>query len=128
METLQTLNPWVFVAIAVGLSVIVGVLVFISQKKKWDYSRAEAMRAKVEQEVPKLRESEASALESEAQAERARADAERFEAQASERRREIEEQLSALNEQLRAADERDPFVDNDVEHGTWMTRLVATEA
>jgi hypothetical protein len=115
MENLQRLDPWVVVVIAVGLSVVVAALVFMSQKKKWDYSRAEAMRRNVEQELPELRKREASALETEAQAERARADAERLEAQASERRSEVEEQRSELNEKLRAADERDPFVDNDVD-------------
>ncbi|HUS22259.1 MAG TPA: hypothetical protein VMZ66_09640 [Aeromicrobium sp.] len=115
MGNLQDLDPWVFVAVAVALSVVVGILVFLSQKKKWDYSRAEAMRAKVEQELPELREREASALESEAQAERARADADRLEAQASERRSEVEDQRSELAEQLRAADERDPSVHNDVD-------------
>jgi len=116
MENLQNLNPWIVVAIAVGLAVVTGVLLVMSQRKKWDYSRAEAMRAKVERELPKLRESEASVLETQAQAERARADADRLEAQASERRSEVEDQRNALNEQLRAADDRDPFVDNDVEH------------
>jgi hypothetical protein len=124
MENLQNLDPWVFVAVAVGLSLVVGVLVLMSQRKKWDHSRAEAMRAKVEQELPQLRKREASALETEAQAERARADAELLETEASERRSEVEDQRSALNEKLRAADERDPFVDSDedqhrhVDHST----------
>lgn len=116
METLQNLDPWVVLAIAVGLSVVTGVLVVMSQKKKWDYSRAEAMRAKVERELPSWRKNEASVLETEAQAERARAAAERLAAQASERRSEVEDQRQALNQQLQAADERDPFVDTDVEH------------
>lgn len=115
MENFQNLDPWVWVAAAVGLLIVVGLLVFMSQKKKWDYSRAEAMRTKVDQELRELRESEASTLETEAQAERARAEAERLEAQASERRSEVDDQRSALNEQLRAADERDPFVDNDAD-------------
>jgi hypothetical protein len=91
------------------------VALLISKKSKWDHTRAEAMRSKVEQELPELRKREASALETEAQAERARADAERLEAQASERRSEVEDQRSALNEQLRAADERDPLVNNETD-------------
>jgi low affinity Fe/Cu permease len=116
METLQNLDPWVIIAIAVGLSVVTGVLVVMSQKRKWDYSKAEAMRAKVEKELPELRKREASALDIEAQADRTRAEAERLEERAREWISEVEEQRNALNEQLRAADERDPFVDNDVEH------------
>lgn len=113
METLQNLDPWVVVAIAAGLSVVVAVLVFLSQKKKWDYSRAEAMRSKVEQQLPELHNAEASALETEAKAERARADAELLEAEASKLRNEVKDKRSELNEQLREADERDPFVDNN---------------
>jgi hypothetical protein len=115
METLQNLDPWVVVAIAVGLSVVVGAVVFMSQKKKWDYSRAEAMRSKVEHELPELRKREASALETEAQAKRARLDLELLEAEASKLRNEVDDKRSELNEQLRAADERDPLVDNDLD-------------
>ena len=115
METLQNLDPWVVVAIAVGLSVVVGAVVFMSQKKKWDYSRAEAMRSKVEQELPELRKREASALETEAQAKRARLDLELLEAEANKLRNEVDDKRSELNEQLRAADERDPLVDNDLD-------------
>ena len=115
METLQNLDPWVVVAITGGMSVVVGAVVFMSQKKKWDYSRAEAMRSKVEQELPELRKREASALETEAQAERARLDLELLEAEASKLRSEVDDKRSELNEQLRAADERDPLVDNDLD-------------
>ena len=109
------MDPWVVVAIAVGLSVVVGAVVFMSQKKKWDYSRAEAMRSKVEHELPELRKREASALETEAQAKRARLDLELLEAEASKLRNEVDDKRSELNEQLRAADERDPLVDNDLD-------------
>jgi biopolymer transport protein ExbB/TolQ len=115
MENFQNLDTWVWVVAAVGLLVVLGVLAALGRGKKrgWDHSRAEAMRSKVEQDLPELRKREASVLEKEAQAERARADAERLEAQARERRSEVEDQRSTLEERLREADERDPLVDNE---------------
>jgi biopolymer transport protein ExbB/TolQ len=115
MENLQNVDPWVWVAVAVGVVAVIGLIAALASRKKrdWDHTRAEAMRNKVEQELPDLRGREASALEAEAQAERARADAERLEAQARERRTEADEQRSTLNERLREADERDPLVNTD---------------
>ena len=115
MESFQNVDNWVWVAVAVGALLVVGILIALSRgkKKDWDHSRAEAMRSKVEQELPELRKREASALESEAQAERARAEAERLDAEARERRSEVEDHRSELDEQLREADERDPLVDTD---------------
>ena len=116
MENLQNVDSWVWVAVVVGLLLVIGLAVLAkASKSRWDHSRAETIRTKVEQELPKLREGEALALESEAQAERARAQAERLEAQASQRRSEVEDQRSTLNEQLRAADERDPLVESDAD-------------
>lgn len=114
MEDLQTIDTWVWVAVAVGLVLVVGLIALANSRKgRWDHSRAETMRAKVEQELPALREQEAAALESEAAAERARAEAERLESQASERRSEADDHRDTLTEWLRAADERDPLVDTE---------------
>lgn len=116
MEKLNNIEPWVGLVIVGALLLVVLAFVLVKTKKStWDHSRAEAMRNRVEQELPELRRREASALETEAQAQRARADAERLESQASERRREVEDQRSDLSDQLREADERDPLVDTDSE-------------
>ena len=115
MENLQNLDPWVWVAVAIGMLFVIGVVVALSKKRKWDHARAEAMRSKVEEELPELRRQEASALETEAQAERARADAERLEAQAREQRDEVEDHRTKLTERLEEADARDPLVDSDAD-------------
>src|SRR5690348_2586881 len=108
MDTLKTLDWWVWLAIAVVVIAVIVAVVMAAKggTKAQRREKAESLRQEIRERGVRAERTEAEALKARADAEEARLRADALESEAGEHR-------DAMADQIQKANRLDPDVDND---------------